>query len=231
MLKIGGLQKITLIDYPGHLAATIFLAGCNFHCGFCHNPGLVEIKPGREFISAQEILDYLCKRKGILEAVCISGGEPLIQPDLKDFLAQIKSLGYLIKLDTNGFNPAFLKELLAQNLIDYIAMDIKASLAKYGEITNVKSDFKNIEESIKIILAGNLPYEFRTTVLPKFHDPKEMAKIGQMITGAKNYYLQNFRNFKTLDPSFAQEQAFTEAELQKLREIALKYVKNCEIRN
>ena len=230
-IKIGGLQKVTLIDYPGHLAATLFLAGCNFHCGFCHNPDLVEIKSGHEFITDKEILDFLQKRKGLLDAVCISGGEPLLQPDLKDFLSKIKALGYLIKLDTNGFNPVFLKELMANNLINYIAMDIKASIGKYGEVTNVKSDFKNIGESIKIILSGNLPSEFRTTVLPKFHSPEEMEKIGQMIVGAQNYYLQNFRNQKTLDPAFANEPACTDSELEKLKKVALKYVKNCQIRN
>jgi len=231
MIKIGGLQKVTLIDYPGHLAATLFLAGCNFRCGFCHNPDLVEIKHGQDFIAAKEILDFLQKRKGLLDAVCISGGEPLIQPELKNFLSEIKALGYLIKLDTNGFNPVFLKDLIAQKLIDYIAMDIKVSIGRYQAVTNIKSDFKNIEESIQLILAGNLPYEFRTTVLPKFHNLKEMEKIGQMIAGAANYYLQNFRNQKTLDPVFAKEPAFTVSELEKLKQTALKYVKNCQIRN
>jgi len=231
MLKIGGLQKLTLLDYPGKIAATIFFAGCNFRCGFCHNPDLVEIKPGTEFISSQEILSFLKKRQGVLEAVCLGGGEPLLQEGLADFLAKIKDLGYLIKLDTNGFNSLLLKELIVQKLVDYLAMDIKAAIDNYEKVTGLKSDFKNIKESIKIIMASGLPYEFRTTVLPKFHNEAEIEKIAKMIAGANNYFLQNFQNAKTLDLSFKKERAFTKPELEKLRQSALKYVKNCQIRN
>ncbi|MCX6745565.1 MAG: anaerobic ribonucleoside-triphosphate reductase activating protein, partial [Candidatus Parcubacteria bacterium] len=149
-IKIGGLQKLTLLDYPGKIAANIFLAGCNFRCGFCHNPDLVIIKPEANFITASEVLDFLHKRKGVLEGVCIGGGEPLLQPSLKGFLRQIKDLGYLVKLDTNGFNYDFLKDLLDNKLVDYIAMDIKASFSQYEKVTGLKSDFKTIKQSIEL---------------------------------------------------------------------------------
>jgi len=222
---------LTLLDYPGKIAATLFLAGCNFRCGFCHNPDLVIIEPSTNFVTEKEVLDFLNKRKGVLEGVCIGGGEPLLQPEIEEFLNKIKNLGYLIKLDTNGFNSGLLKNLLEKNLVDYIAMDIKASIGKYEAVTNLKSDFKNIKESIKLIMSSSLPYEFRTTILPKYHDAKEIEMIGQMIAGADNYYLQNFRNQKTLDASFSDELPFIDAELEKLKEVASKYVKNCQIRN
>jgi len=231
MVKIGGFQKVTLLDYPGKIAATIFFAGCNFRCGFCHNPDLVEIKAKSKFIPEKEVLAYLKKRQGLLEAVCLGGGEPLLQTDLGKFLAPIKTLDYLIKIDTNGFNFKLLKELIAQKLIDYIAMDIKSGADNYQAVTNSTLDFKNIKESIKVVMSSGLPYEFRTTILPKFHDLVEIEKIAKMIEGADNYFLQNFRNRKTLDPSFKNERAFTDCKLAKLRQVALKYVKNCQIRN
>jgi len=231
MLKIGGLQKLTLLDYPGKIAATLFLAGCNFRCGFCHNPDLVIVKQDANLIPEAEVLDFLKKRKGVLDGVCIGGGEPLFQPEIREFLAKIKDLGYLIKLDTNGFNSSLLEQLVKEKLIDYIAMDIKASLGKYEAFTGLKSDFKNIRDSIKLIMASGLPYEFRTTVLPKFHNSEEIEKIGQMISGAKVYFLQNFRNKITLDPALERESSFTDDELKELKQIALKYVKECEVRN
>jgi len=231
MLKIGGLQKLTLLDYPGKIAANIFLAGCNFRCGFCHNPDLVIIEPDTNFVTESEVLDFLNKRKGVLDGVCIGGGEPLLQPEIEEFLNKIKDLGYLIKLDTNGFKAALLQKLIQQRLIDYIAMDIKSSINKYEKITGLKSDFKTIRQSIELIKNSGLPYEFRTTILPKYHDAKEIEMIGQMIAGADNYYLQNFRNQKTLDPTFSKEPSFTDAELETFKDIALKYVKNCQIRN
>ncbi len=231
MIKIAGLQKMTLIDFPGKIAASVFLAGCNFRCGYCHNPEIVEINPETELISLPEFFTFLNKRQGLLEGICISGGEPLIHQDLPEFLKQIKDLGYLIKLDTNGFNFELLKKIIDQGLIDYIAMDIKSSLANYSKVTNTRADFNNILQSIKAIMASGLDYEFRTTVLPKFHNEREIEKIGQMIKGASQYYLQNFNNHKTLDPDFRNERQFTPKELEEFKQVALKHVKNCEIRN
>jgi pyruvate formate lyase activating enzyme len=231
MIRIAGLQKMTLMDYPGKVAATVFLGGCNFRCRFCHNPEIVEMKPGQETISEQEFFDFLKSRQGLLTGVCISGGEPLVNPDLPEFLKKIKDLGFSLKLDTNGLNFPLLNEILAQNLLDYFAMDIKASLGSYPKVTNVKSDFNNIEKSIKAIMGSGLGYEFRTTVLPRFHDEAEIEKMAQLIKGAKKYYLQNFRNQKTLDPRLKEDNCFTEAQLKAFKEIASKYVEICEIRN
>jgi len=230
MLKIGGFQKVTLLDYPGAVAANIFFAGCNFRCGFCHNPDLVEIKPETEFIPVKDVLAFLAKRQGLLEAVCLGGGEPLLQADLADFLTKIKTLGYLIKLDTNGYNSTLLQELLDLKLVDYIAMDIKASLAKYPEVVGQKIDVNKILQSIKIIKNSGINYEFRTTVLPKYHNLEEIEKIAKMIAGAEKYYLQRFNNRKTYDPNFRAEMAYPDEDLEKMQQLALKYVKNCQIR-
>jgi pyruvate formate lyase activating enzyme len=230
-IRIAGLQKMTLMDYPGKVAAAVFLGGCNFRCGFCHNPEIVEMKPGQETISEQEFFDFLKSRQGLLEGVCVSGGEPLIYQDLPEFLRQIRSLGFSIKLDTNGLESAKLKAIIERGLIDYIAMDIKGSADNYSQIANKDIIFSNIEKSIKLILDGNIDYEFRTTVMPRFHNEDEIEKMAQMIKGAKKYYLQNFRNQKTLDPLFRDDNCFTEVQLQALRQIAAKYVALCEIRN
>jgi pyruvate formate lyase activating enzyme len=231
MIRIAGLQKMTLMDYPGKVAAAVFLGGCNFRCGFCHNPEIVDMKPGQETISEQEFFDFLKSRQGLLEGVCVSGGEPLVNPELPEFLKKIKDLGFSLKLDTNGLNFPLLKEILDLNILDYVAMDIKASLETYPKITKIKADFNNIEQSIKAIMGSGLGYEFRTTVMPRFHNEDEIEKMAQMIKGAKKYYLQNFRNQRTLDPSFKEDNCFTEAQLKAFKEIAGKYVEICEIRN
>lgn len=230
MIKIGGLQKTTLIDYPGKLAAAVFLVGCNFCCAYCHNPELIKIEPDKKYLSEDEFFAYLKKRQGILEGVCVSGGEPLLFPETDNFLQKIKDLGYKIKLDTNGTNPDFLEELINKKLIDYIAMDVKASLGNYSQVCRVKVDINKIQKTIKIIMNSGLDYEFRTTVLPKFHDLEEIAKIAKMIKGANQYFLQNFSNKITLDPDLAKERSFTDHELEKLKNIALKYINNCQIR-
>ena len=232
-IKIGGLQKMTLIDYPGKVAATVFLVGCNFKCGYCHNPDLVRETSGQEFISEKDFFDFLEKRKGLLDGICISGGEPLCQDEkeLIEFFKKITKLGFLIKLDTNGFNWPLLKKMIErQGLIDYIAMDVKASLDRYGELTNTKNDFSNIAKSIKLIMKCGIDYEFRTTVLPAFHDWGGFEKILRLINGAKNFYIQKFNNRQTLDPRFNAETTYKPTDLDKMRELALKYVQHCEIR-
>lgn len=191
-MKILGLQKTTLLDYPGCVAATIFLGGCNMRCPFCHNMNLVMDKSGEEY-STEEIFSFLNKRRGILEGVCVTGGEPTLYSDLPKFIREIKNLGYRVKLDTNGTNPQMLKELIDENLIDYIAMDIKSSSSTYGEVSGVPDiDIDNILESINIIMNSGIDYEFRTTAVNEYHSMEVMQDISNMIKGSKKYFLQCF---------------------------------------
>lgn len=192
-MQINGFQKITLLDYPGKVACTVFTAGCNFRCPFCHNASLVTHIDNSVSFSEQAILDYLEKRQGILDGVCITGGEPLLQPDIAKFLKKIKALGYAVKLDTNGSFPEKLKDLIEEKLVDYVAMDIKNSKEKYAETIGVDGKFmENIEKSISYLLENKVDYEFRTTVVSQFHTPQDIVSIGEWIKGANKYFLQNF---------------------------------------
>lgn len=193
-LKIGGIQKVTLLDYPGKVACTIFMGGCNFKCPYCHNSDLVFMPEDFLLYSSKEVFDYLKKRKNILDGVCISGGEPLLQAKTIDFIKKIKSMGYLVKLDTNGFFPDRLIYLIENKLIDYVAIDIKNSKAKYGETVGLTSNFntKNIEQSVEYLMNCGIDYEFRTTVVDEYFDAKSFVEIGKWIKGAKKYYLQYF---------------------------------------
>ena len=191
---ISGLQKMTLLDYPGKVACTVFLQGCNFRCPFCHNSDLLG-KEGPETIEVETLLTFLKKRVGLLDAVCITGGEPTLQPGLEDLIVRIKEMGYLVKLDTNGGRPEVLKTLVEKGLIDYVAMDIKNSPEKYGITAGVPGmTLDRVEESIKFLLAGNVPYEFRTTVAAQFHDEESFEDIARWIAGAKRYALQEFKD-------------------------------------
>ena len=231
-MLFGGLQKITLVDYPGKVAATVFAAGCNFRCPYCHNPELVlpELIKKQPKIKEKEILDFLTERKKLLEGICITGGEPTIQSDLIDFIKKVKDLGFLIKLDTNGSNPKALKELIKDNLLDFIAMDIKGSLDEYDKITNVKIDIKKIKESIKIIKDFK-EYEFRMTVLPLFHSNKDFDKIGKILKGSKIFCIQQFRPKGCLDQNFEQEEQFSLKELEEFKKMLEKYIEKVKIRN
>lgn len=192
-MKIQGLQKLTLLDYPGKVACTIFTAGCNFRCPFCHNASLVMHTEENEDITEEELFSFLQKRIGILDGVCISGGEPLLQADIKPFIEKVKALGYSVKLDTNGSFPKKLKSLVEDGLIDYVAMDVKNCKAHYGETIGVQEyDLTNIEESIAFLMQGKVSYEFRTTVVREFHKKKDFESIGEWIQGAAKYYLQSF---------------------------------------
>jgi pyruvate formate lyase activating enzyme len=225
---IKGLQKQTLLDYPDKLACTIFLFGCNFRCGFCHNPELV-VDDGREEIKEGYILEFLKKRKEFLDAVCITGGEPTLNKELPDFVRKIKEMGYLVKLDTNGTNPKMLKQLIEEKLIDYIAMDIKAPLEKYDAVTNSKVNKEDIEKSVEIV-KNFANYEFRTTIVPDLFNEDDTRKIGKWLEGSKNFYIQQFRGIKTLDKSFVGKKPFTKEELENFCNIMKPYFKNCEIR-
>lgn len=232
-MKIIGLQKLTLIDYPEKVACTIFLHGCNFRCGFCHNPELVLEAP-KVFISQTEVLSFLEKRKKYLDAICITGGEPLMSLD-KEFLKKIKSLGYLIKIDTNGSFPEQLREILNLGLVDYIAMDIKSSRENYNWVTNSGIDLELIEETIKIIFESGIEYEFRTTVVPGIHNDDEIIKIGQwlndLVGKPKKYFLQGFRNQgKFIDEKYKFEKSVEEDYLNSLKKLAQVYFEFVDVR-
>ena len=190
---ICGFNKLTMVDFDGKMSATIFLGACNFRCPFCHNSGLVVDVNNADRVSFNEIYDYLKQRRNILEAICITGGEPTLYPDLKELITRIKDLGYLVKLDTNGTNPNIIKELYKEGLIDYVAMDIKNSYSKYPITTGKKSiDNEPLKESIEFLINSGIDYEFRTTLVKELHTLNDMKGISLMIKGAKKYYLQQF---------------------------------------
>ena len=216
-MKIGGLQKVSLIDYPGLISAIIFLQGCNFKCPYCHNPELVAPLLFQPLIKENEVLDFLDTRKGKLDAVTITGGEPTIQDDLALFIKQIKKMGFAVKLDTNGSQPQVIKNLLDEKLLDFIAMDIKAPFEKYKNVVKVPVNADLIKESIRLILKSKIPYEFRTTVVESQLEEKDILQIGKMIAGAKHYILQKFVPTKTLDKRFLKEKTIPDEKLQKIK--------------
>jgi len=233
-MKIAGLQKVTTIDYPGKIACTIFLYGCNFRCGFCHNPDLVTKKFEGGF-SEEEILEFLEKRFGKLDAVCFTGGEPLMTIDF-DFVKKIKDLGYKIKMDTNGVFPDRLSELIDKNLVDYIAMDIKGTRENYSEVAGVIVDIEKIEKSIKKIHEfGN--YEFRTTIVNKFHSINSMVETGKWLNKIcggrpKEFFLQGFKKDggEMIDPNFLKEENISEEFLKELKENINEFFEEVEVR-
>lgn len=231
---ISGLQKTSLIDYPGKIACTLFIFGCNFRCGFCHNPELVLTPTGKEY-SEEEILDFLEKRKSQLEGVCITGGEPLLSLE-EDFLKKIKELGYAIKIDTNGTNPEKLKDFISKRLVDYVAMDLKASPENYNLVASAKVDIKKLKENIKLMVESGVDYEFRTTILKKFHDEIELKKMFDWILKIlgkkpKKYFLQGFTNHgKFIDSSFNKEPSVYEDYLIKFKPLAQEYFEEVGIR-
>ncbi len=194
-MNIQGLQKLTLLDFPGRTACTLFTGGCNLRCPFCHNVPLVLDPNGDAPFSDEEIFSFLNSRKGILDGVAVTGGEPLLQRELPDFLRRVKAAGFLTKVDTNGFFPNVLSGLLAEKLVDYVAMDVKNSPAKYAETCGVPGlDVSPAEESVRLLLASGIDFEFRTTVTAEFHTVDDIAKIAKWISGAPRYYLQAFRD-------------------------------------
>lgn len=229
-MNIAGLQKTSLIDYPNKIAAVIFTYGCNFRCGFCYNFELVKPNLKYKKISEKEVFQFFRKRKNILDAVVITGGEPTLQHDLIPFIRKIKKLGFLIKLDTNGSNPEIIQKLLNDKLVDYVAMDIKGPLDKYQKITNTKIDLKKIEKSVEIIKNSKIDYEFRTTIVPTYLDEDDFKKIGEWIKGAKAYYLQQFRPQKTLDKKLKIISPYSEQNLRTFANIMKKSVHEVKIR-
>ena len=216
-MKIGGLQKVSLIDYPGLISACIFLQGCNFKCSYCHNPELVDPRLFQPCIKENEVLDFLNTRKGKLDAVTITGGEPTIQDDLAPFIKKIRKMKYAVKLDTNGSQPQIIKDLLEEKLLDFIAMDIKAPLGKYKDIVKTQVNPDSIKESIRLILKSNIPYEFRTTVVQSQLEEKDILQITKLIPRADCYVLQKFVPVKVLDKKFLKEKSYPEEKFQDIK--------------
>ena len=225
---IAGFEKNSLLDYPGKVSSIIFTYGCNLRCPYCHNPELVIHKLDNERVIPEEyIFEYLKKRKGLIDALVITGGEPTLQKDLIPFIKKVKALGFLVKLDTNGTFSNIVKDIIDQDIVDYWAMDIKFPI-EY--LKDYDIDSKEIKRSIKLIMNSGKDYEFRTTYVKELHDIKDAHGIGEMIKGANNYYIQNFRKGKTIDPEMSEKNVFTEDELKDIKNIISKYVKKVRIR-
>ena len=225
-MHIAGLQKTTLLDFPGRVASTGFVRGCNFRCPVCQNGEILTLQ-GEEY-SRDELFAFLKKRKGVLDGVCVTGGEPLLQADTPQLLSDIKALGYAIKLDTNGAFPDALKALAADGLIDFVAMDIKNSPAKYDKTAGVSCNIRKIEESAAFLLEGTLDYEFRTTVVKQLHRAEDFIRIGQWLKGAKRYFLQNFRASESvLDQDLS---PCSDEELQTFKDLLKPFIPSVKIR-
>ena len=228
-MKIHGFLKTTLLDYPGKVACTIFTAGCNLRCPFCHNAFLVTQTDKNEEISKSEILEFLKKRKGILDGVCISGGEPLLNDDIFDFIREIKEIGLCVKLDTNGTFPQKLKKAVNEKIVDYVAMDIKNTIEKYPQTVGIDTfDISPINESIDFLLLNNVDYEFRTTVVREFHTIEDIENIAKRISGAKKYFLQVFIDSGNLIGRNLH--ACSSEEMNKFKEIAQQYIVDVSVR-
>ena len=230
-IRIGGLQKMTLLDYPGKAACTVFFAGCGMKCPFCHNRDLVYLPEDYEYYAPEQVMEYLRKRRGLLDGVCISGGEPCLQKGLIPFLEQVRELGYQIKLDTNGLYPERLQEIVEAGLVDYVAMDIKNSPENYAATCGITDDTFNLEKvqtSIRYLMEGHVDYEFRTTVVRELHTLADMEVIGQWIHGAKRYYLQQFVDSgRIIQPGLS---AYSAAEMEALRQAVLPYIPETQLR-
>jgi len=195
LLKILGLHTLTLLDYPGKVACTVFTGGCNLRCPFCHNASMVIDTRDQQVIAQEEVFSFLKKRRGVLDGVCITGGEPLLQPELEGFLRRVREMGYSVKLDTNGCFPQRLKAITAEGLVDYIAMDIKSSPRNYAQAAGISDfDISGVRESIRFLLSGPIDYEFRTTVVKGLHDAEILREAALLIQGAKRYFLQKFED-------------------------------------
>ena len=227
-MLIKGLQKTTLLDYPTKVASTVFTGGCNFRCPFCHNASLVTHLDTDNIFDDDEVLNYFKKRKGILDGVCITGGEPLLQKDIFEFCKKIKDIGLLIKLDTNGSRPKELDDLIQAELIDYIAMDIKNSLALYANTCGISEFPQGVSDSVDIIMSCGIDYEFRTTVVRELHSKESIKELCEWISGAKKYYLQAFKDSGDLIESGYS--SYTEPELDELLNIAKIYIPHAQLR-
>jgi len=228
-MLIGGLQKTTLIDYPGKIAATIFTIGCNFRCSFCHNPEIV--KGISRVMAMREVFDFLKQRQKLVDAVCITGGEPTMQKDLVSFIDKIKKMDLLVKLDTNGLKPEVIEKLIKNKLVDYLAMDIKAPWEKYKQIVVRTHDIDKVKRSVDIIMNSGLPHEFRSTVLPALHTPDDIREMATQVKGAEKYFLQQFMPGKKLmDEKFIQEITYTKKQLNDILQDFKDWFRVCKVR-
>ncbi len=229
-MVLKGLQKLTLLDFPGKIAATVFTGGCNFRCPFCHNASLVIPEKFGENIPVDEFFTFLNKRRGMLEGVCVSGGEPTMQKDLPEFLARIKELGYLVKLDTNGTNPTMLSELIERGLLDYVAMDIKSSREGYSSAVGIENyDTAKIEKSVEILRKNLVDFEFRTTVVKELHTAEDFESIGKWLSGDDKIFLQTFRDSGDLISEGYS--AYNEDDMRSFLDILKKYMSKAELRS
>ena len=229
-MTFGGFEKCTLIDYPGKVACMVYTIGCNFRCPYCHNPELVD-ETVETKISEKEVLEFLDRRKKMLDALVITGGEPTMHGEsLVRFIKKVKEKGFLIKLDSNGTNPEVLKTLIDKKLVDYIAMDIKSPMSKYSQTVARPVDVAAIRRSIKLIMESGVDYEFRTTVIKALLAPEDFDEIGQEIAGAKSYFLQKFIPTKLLNPQFLKKVTYSDTEFADFQKKMKKYVKHCGIR-
>ena len=228
-MKIQGLQKLTLLDFPERVACTVFFAGCNFRCPFCHNASLVVDIPPQGDVTEEEFFSFLKKRQGILDGVCVTGGEPLLQPNIEEFIRKIKEMGYAVKLDTNGSFPEKLKSLVESGLVDYVAMDIKNCPEEYGVTAGVPNlDVSSIIKSVVYLKEGHVPFEFRTTVVKGYHTKESFEKIGQWLQGTEKYFLQNFVDSGDLIGK--DTKGCSEEEMQEFLTIVSEYVPSAKIR-
>lgn len=229
-MLFGGLEKFTLVDYPGKTACVLYTIGCNFRCPYCHNPELVD-ETVETRIAEREVFDFLDSRKKMLEGVVITGGEPTIHnKDLLEFMKKVKEKGFLVKLDSNGTNPDFLEKAISEKIVDYIAMDIKAPLRKYEQVAARPVDLAAIQKSVRLIMSSPVDYEFRTTIVKGQLLPEDLEEIGKEIRGAKKYFLQKFISTKILNPQFLRKVSYTNEEMEKIKEKLRNYVQYCGIR-
>lgn len=228
-MKIGGVQKLSLVDFPGHTATALFTIGCNMRCGYCHNPELVLPEQYADTIPEEDILTFLQSRIGKIEGVVVSGGEPTIHEGLPEFFRKVKKMGYLTKLDSNGTNPEMLTKLFDEGLLDYIAMDVKASISRYQEVAARPINTDDILKSIEIIKDSGIDHEFRTTLVKSQVSPEDLDEIGELVKGSPRYALQRFRPGRTLSPLFRNEVTYSDEELENLKKKMEKYVDTCVV--
>ncbi len=228
-MKLGGLQKMTLLDFPGRVACTVFTVGCNFRCPFCHNSSLV-VSPALPEFPQDDFFAFLRRRQGLLEGVAITGGEPLLHPDMPEFLEKIRALGYAVKLDTNGAFPDRLEAILKAGLADYIAMDVKNSREKYELTAGVTGILPAVERSVDILKNGNIPFEFRTTLVDELHEPEDFAAIGQWIAGTERYFLQGFVDSGDILAGSERYHAASPEKAKACLEAVKAYIPNAQLR-
>ena len=228
-MNIGGIQRLSLLDYPDKTCCTIFTVGCNYRCPFCHNASIIRNSAPENGILQEEVIEFLKRRKGLLDGVCITGGEPLLQDQLESFIREIKSLDFLVKLDTNGSLPRKLKQLIETGLVDYVAMDIKNSPDSYGQTIGINNyNLDLIKKSVDLLLSNIVPYEFRTTAVRQLHTSKDMLAIAQWIKGAEHYYLQNFVDSGDVLESGLS--GFSREEMQDFQELIRPIIPSVELR-